>query len=133
MKKRLIFDLSAPRSGPFASVNSLILPEPFSLHYASIGNAIKMIKIAGQGSWLAKADVTDVFKNRSYSPVLKSLWHQVGLNIYYFAMGRAVSGAGAAHHIQPSFQGTLLDSVKQSQNPLHAPHSGRFSSDRGPS
>lgn len=58
-KKRLIFDLSAPHSGPVPSINSLIPPEPFSLHYSTVDNAIKL---AGQGKWLSKADITDGFK-----------------------------------------------------------------------
>ena len=48
-KKRLIFDLSAPHNRPLPSVTSIITPEPFSLHYSSIENAIKLIKLAGQG------------------------------------------------------------------------------------
>ncbi len=38
------------------SVNSLIPPIPFSLHYAIVDSAIKLIKLAGQGAWLSKAD-----------------------------------------------------------------------------
>jgi len=39
-KKRLIFDLSTPRSGSLASVNCLVPPELFGFHYASVDNAI---------------------------------------------------------------------------------------------
>uniref|UniRef100_UPI0037E76AD8 uncharacterized protein n=1 Tax=Semicossyphus pulcher TaxID=241346 RepID=UPI0037E76AD8 len=85
-KKRLIFDLSAPRSGPVASVNSLIPPEPFSLHYASVDNAIKLIKLAGQGVWLSKADITDAFK---IVPIHPCQWPLFGIrwdSKYYFAV-----------------------------------------------
>ncbi len=61
-KKRLIIDLSAPHHDEVQSVNSLIPLQPFSLYYASIDNAIKLIKQAGRGAWLSKADITDAFK-----------------------------------------------------------------------
>lgn len=54
-KKRLIFNISTPCSGPFSTVNSLIPLEPYSLHYATVDNAIKLIKLAGQGAWLSQA------------------------------------------------------------------------------
>ncbi|KAK9543266.1 hypothetical protein VZT92_001057 [Zoarces viviparus] len=85
-KKRLIFDLSAPRSCPLPSVNSLIPSELFSLHYAAVVNAIKLIKLAGQGAWLSKADVTDAFK---IVPIHPSQWHLFGIrweSNYYFAV-----------------------------------------------
>ena len=85
-KKRLIFDLSAPRSGPVQSVNSLIPPEPFSLQYATVDNAIKLIKLAGQGAWLSKADITDAFK---IVPIHPSQWHLFGIKWegkFYFAV-----------------------------------------------
>ena len=61
-KKRLIVNLTAPHGCVVPSVNSLIPCEPFSLCYASMDNAIHMIKITGVGAWLGKADVTDAFK-----------------------------------------------------------------------
>ncbi len=85
-KKRLIFDLSAPRSGPVMSINSLIPPVPFSLHYATVDNAIKLIKLAGQGAWLSKADITDAFK---IVPIHPSQWHLFGIkwdSKFYFAV-----------------------------------------------
>ncbi|XP_074522596.1 uncharacterized protein LOC141787817, partial [Halichoeres trimaculatus] len=85
-KKRLIFDLSAPRSGPIMSVNSLIPPVPFSLHYSTVDNAIKLIKIAGRGAWLSKADITDAFK---IVPIHPSQWHLFGVKWdqkFYFAV-----------------------------------------------
>ena len=84
-KKRLVYDLSAPHSGPIPSVNSLIPPEPFSLHYSTVDNAIRLIKLAGQGAWLSKADITDAFK---IMPIHPSQWHYFGINWdakFYFA------------------------------------------------
>ncbi|XP_029912014.1 uncharacterized protein LOC115362289 [Myripristis murdjan] len=85
-KKRLIVDLSAPRSGPVPSINSLIPPAPFSLHYSTVDNAIKLIKLSGQGAWLSKADITDAFK---ICPIHPSQWHLFGLkweSKLYFAV-----------------------------------------------
>ena len=85
-KKRLIFDMSAPRSGPFPSINSLIPPEPFSLHYATVDHAIRLIKLHGPGAWLSKADITDAFK---IVPIHPSQWHLFGVRWeqkYYFAV-----------------------------------------------
>ncbi|XP_024865010.1 uncharacterized protein LOC112451073 [Kryptolebias marmoratus] len=85
-KKRLILDLSAPHSGPLPSINSLIPKPPFSLFYTSVDHAISLIKIAGQGAWLAKADITDAFK---VMPVHPSDWHLQGAKwkgSFYFAV-----------------------------------------------
>ncbi|XP_029937157.1 uncharacterized protein LOC115380206 [Myripristis murdjan] len=85
-KKRLIVDLSAPRSGPVPSINSLIPPASFSLHYSTVDNAIKLIKLSGQGAWLSKADITDAFK---ICPIHPSQWHLFGLkweSKLYFAV-----------------------------------------------
>ena len=71
-KKRLIVDLSAPHGCAVASINSLLPRGPFSLYYASVDNAIHMIKIAGAGAWLGKADVTDAFK---VMPLHPSQWY----------------------------------------------------------
>lgn len=54
--------MSSPHSNFTASVNECIPSDPFSLHYASVDNAIQLIKLAGQGAWLSKADITDAFK-----------------------------------------------------------------------
>ena len=85
-KKRLLFDFSAPHSRPYPSINSLIPLEPFSLHYSTVDNAIKLIKLAGQGAWLSKADITDAFK---IVPIHPSQCHLFGLkweSKLYFAM-----------------------------------------------
>ncbi|XP_033958129.1 uncharacterized protein [Pseudochaenichthys georgianus] len=105
-KKRLIFDLSAPRSGPFCSINSLIPPEPFSLHYASVDNAIKLIKFAGQGAWLSKADITDAFK---IIPIHPSQWNMFGIKWeakFYFAV-RLTFGCRSSPCIFNSFSEAL--------------------------
>lgn len=85
-KKRLIFDMSSPHSDSIASVNEYIPSEPFSLHYASVDNAIQLIKLAGQGAWLAKADITDAFK---IIPIHPSDWALFGVKWkakFYFAV-----------------------------------------------
>lgn len=85
-KKRLIFDLSAPHLGAVPSIHDLIPIAPFSLHYASVDHAIELIKLAGQGAWLSKADITDAFK---ILPVHPSHWHLLGVkweSKFYFAV-----------------------------------------------
>lgn len=49
-------------------------------------HAIKLIKLAGPGAWLSKADITDAFK---IVPVHPSQWHLLGMkweNRFYFAV-----------------------------------------------
>lgn len=75
-KKRLIIDLSAPHDGSDQSINSLIPAAQFSLFYSTVDDAIKFIKIAGRGAWLAKADITDAFK---VMPLHPSQWHMFGI------------------------------------------------------
>ncbi|XP_038136401.1 uncharacterized protein LOC119780436 [Cyprinodon tularosa] len=85
-KKRVILDLSAPHSGPHSSINSIIPLSAFSLHYASVDHAISLIKITGQGAWLAKADISDAFK---IVPIHPSQWHLFGAkwkSLFYFAV-----------------------------------------------
>ncbi|XP_035997645.1 uncharacterized protein LOC118564320 [Fundulus heteroclitus] len=85
-KKRLILDLSAPHSGHHSSINSLIPLSHFSLHYASVDHAISLIKLTGQGAWLAKADISDAFK---IAPIHPSQWHLFGAkwkSLFYFAV-----------------------------------------------
>ncbi|KAK7891090.1 hypothetical protein WMY93_023053 [Mugilogobius chulae] len=85
-KKRLILDNSAPHSGDVSSVNSLIPLTPFSLFYASVDHAISLIKFAGRGAWLAKADISDAFK---IVPIHPSQWHLFGMkweSKFYFAV-----------------------------------------------
>nr|XP_040033418.1 uncharacterized protein LOC120819784 [Gasterosteus aculeatus aculeatus] len=85
-KKRLILDLSAPHARAVPSINSLIPPELFSLHYISVDNAISLIKRAGQGAWLSKVDVKDAFK---IVPIHPAQWHLFGIRWeakFYFAV-----------------------------------------------
>lgn len=85
-KKRLIIDLSAPHHDEVQSINSLIPLPPFSLYYASIDDAIKLIKQAGRRAWLSKADITDAFK---VMPLHPSQWHLFGVKWrekFYFAV-----------------------------------------------
>ncbi|XP_041117254.1 uncharacterized protein LOC121321928, partial [Polyodon spathula] len=76
---RLIIDLSAPRGSSTSSINSLIPQDQFSLHYITTADAIHSIKLAGRGSWLAKADISDAFKVMPIHPSLRHLfgicWH----------------------------------------------------------
>jgi len=78
-KKRVIFDSSAPRSGPLASVNSLIPPELLRLYYASVENAIEFIKLAGGAHGCPK----QTSRTRFYRvPIHTSQWHRsVGFQI----------------------------------------------------
>ena len=82
-KKRLIVDLSAPHDDELnPSLNDLIDKEEFSLNYVTIDDAIDLIKLQGQGSWLIKTYIT--FKNIPISP---KLWPFHGIkwdNKYYF-------------------------------------------------
>ncbi|XP_030253189.1 uncharacterized protein LOC115569298 [Sparus aurata] len=85
-KKRLIIDLSSPHSSPVPSINSLIPSPDFSMHYATIDHAISLISTAGQGAWLAKADITSAFK---VIPIHPDFWHLFGVQwrgAYYFAV-----------------------------------------------
>ena len=68
-------DLSAPHGSLTPSINSLIPLELYSLYYATIDHAIHLIKRAGVGAWLGKADVTDAFK---VMPLHPSQWHLFG-------------------------------------------------------
>lgn len=68
--------MSSPHSNFTASVNECIPSDPFSLHYASVDNAIQLIKLAGQGAWLSKADITDAFK---IIPIHPSDWALFGV------------------------------------------------------
>ena len=55
---RLIHHLSFPKG---SSVNDGIPPEHTSVHYATIDGAIKLIKSAGPGCFLAKTDIKNAF------------------------------------------------------------------------
>ncbi|XP_062383578.1 uncharacterized protein LOC134071030 [Sardina pilchardus] len=97
-KKRLIFDMSSPHSETWSSVNEMIPLEPFSLHYASVDNAIHLIKIAGQGALLAKADITDAFKVMPIHPADWPLFCVKWQSKFYFAV-RLTFGCRSSPHI----------------------------------
>ncbi|XP_063049771.1 uncharacterized protein LOC134444364 [Engraulis encrasicolus] len=97
-KKRLIFDMSSPHAASRASINELIPLEPFSLQYATVDNAIELIKVAGRGAFLAKADITDAFKTM---PIHPSDWPLFGIKWksgFYFAV-RLTFGCRSSPHI----------------------------------
>lgn len=54
----LILDLSSPHAGSFSAINGLIPLELSPLHYAAVDNAIKLIKLAGQGAWVFKGGIS---------------------------------------------------------------------------
>ena len=91
-KKRLIIDLSAPHSGPIPSINSLIPREPYSLFYATVDHAMLLIKQAGRGAQLSKADISDAFK---VMPLHPSQWPMFGIkwqSQFYFSVKLTFGG-----------------------------------------
>ena len=85
-KKRLIIDLSSPHGSTVPSINSLIPSPDFSMQYATIDHAISLIRLAGQGAWLSKVDITSAFK---ILPIHPDYWHLFGVfwkGAYYFAV-----------------------------------------------
>ena len=85
-KKRLIIDLSSPHGSSIPSINSLIPSSDFSLQYSTVTHAISLIRQAGRGAWLAKADITSAFK---VLPLHPDSWHLFGVcwkDKYYFAV-----------------------------------------------
>eukprot|EP00064_Thunnus_orientalis_P021744 superscaffoldBa00006815_g21912 len=71
-KKRLIMDLSSPHDSHIPS-NSVIPSPDFSMQYATIDHAITLIRLAGRGAWLSKADITSAFK---VLPIHPDFWLQ---------------------------------------------------------
>ncbi|MBN3285528.1 GT2D2 protein, partial [Polyodon spathula] len=76
---------TSPRGSLTSNINSLIPHNQFSLHYIKISDTIKFIKIAGQGSWLAKANISDAFKATPIHPTLRHLFGICWYNKYYFS------------------------------------------------
>lgn len=97
-KKRLIFDMSSPHSESWASVNEVIPLEPFSLNYATVDHAIHLIKLAGRGAHLAKADITDAFKTMPIHPADWPLFCVKWQSSFYFAV-RLTFGCRSSPHI----------------------------------
>lgn len=85
-KKRLIIDHSSPHGSGTPSINSLIPAPDFSMCYTSIDQAMALIRLAGRGAWLAKADITSAFK---VLPIRPEFWRYFGVcwkGSYYFAV-----------------------------------------------
>jgi hypothetical protein len=89
---RLIHHLPFPR-GP--SVNDGIAPENTSVHYATVADAIHLIKLAGPGCFLSKSDVKNAFR---IIPIRPSDHYLLGMKwrrMFYFdrclPMGAAIS------------------------------------------
>ena len=85
-KKCLIVDLSSPHNSSVPSINSLIPLDKFSLKYLDIDQAVELIKITGQGAWLAKIDITSAFKVMLIHPDSWHLFVIRWLGKYYFAI-----------------------------------------------
>lgn len=75
-KISLIIDLLAPHEDSVLSINSLIPLAPFSLLYATMGNAIQFIKLAGKGAWLGNVDIIYAIKVMLLHPLQ---WHLFGV------------------------------------------------------
>ena len=78
---RLIHHLSYPRG---SSVNDCIPAEFSSVHYASIKDAISIIKKTGAGCFMAKTDVKSAFRIMPIHPNDYSLLGMKWQNLYYF-------------------------------------------------
>ena len=76
---RLIYHLSYPRG---SSVNDGIAPDHTSVSYATIADAIRHIKAAGHGCFLAKTDVKNAFRIIPIRPLDYSLLGMRWRNLY---------------------------------------------------
>ncbi|KAL0194682.1 hypothetical protein M9458_008254, partial [Cirrhinus mrigala] len=85
-KKRLIIDLSSPHGSHIPSINSIIPAPDFSMKYASIDQAISLIRKAGLGAWLSKADITSAFKVMPIHPEFWRFFRIFWKGAYYFAV-----------------------------------------------
>lgn len=77
---RLIHHLSYPRG---SSVNDGISPDHTSVSYATISDAIRNIKAAGRGCFLAKTDVKNAFRIIPIRPLDYSLLGMRWRNLYF--------------------------------------------------
>lgn len=78
---RIIHHLSFPRG---SSVNDHIPTERASVHYATIGDAISMIKSIGHACYMAKTDIKSAFR---IMPIHPEDYHLLGMtfnNSYFF-------------------------------------------------
>ena len=78
---RLIHHLSFPKG---SSVNDGIPPEHTSVHYATIDGAIKLIKSAGPGCFLAKTDIKNAFRIIPIHPNDYGLLGMQWRGLYYY-------------------------------------------------
>ena len=78
---RLIHHLSYPRG---SSVNDGISPDHTSVSYATISDAIRHIKAAGRGCFLAKTDVKNAFRIIPIRPLDYNLLGMRWRNLYYY-------------------------------------------------
>ena len=65
--------LSAPVGN---SINDFISKDDFSLHYASIDDAVKILLSLGRGATMAKVDLKSVFR---MFPVCREDWQFLGI------------------------------------------------------
>ena len=72
----LIHHLSFPKG---SSVNDDISADNTHVSYATIEDAIKLIKIVGPGCYLAKTDIKNAFRPEDYS-LLRFKWE----GLYYY-------------------------------------------------
>ena len=78
---RLIHHLSYP---PGSSVNDCIPEDCSSVHYASINDAISVIKRTGAGCFMAKTDIKSAFRIIPIHPIDFALLGMKWQNLYYF-------------------------------------------------
>ena len=69
----MILHLSAPLG---KSINDHISKENFSLHYASVDDAIHMLSALGKGALMAKVDLKSAFR---MVPVWRQDWDLLGM------------------------------------------------------
>ena len=77
---RLILDLSSPTGH---SVNDGTPKEPYSLHYASVDDAIRILLRLGPGALMAKFDVKSAYRNSAIHPEDRYLLGMRWRNHYY--------------------------------------------------
>ena len=78
---RLIHHLSFPKG---SSVNDGISPEHTSVHYATVSDAIRLIKAAGHGCFLAKTDIKNAFRIMPVDPNDYNLLGIIWRGMYYY-------------------------------------------------
>ena len=109
---RLIHHLSYPKG---SSVNDFIPDYCSTVKYASVGDAVKLLKRLGKGCFMAKTDVKSAFRIIPIHPADYSLLGLKWDNMYYFdrclAMGLSSSKIGSSQCLR-----CLSDSLTQGYN-----------------